>query len=267
MKTNNFFDFRRFGRLLAADFRLNGKRYLFFALGALVGIYLIDIFSIINIYNMPFDDSLGTYIYMPVYSAIFFLSMLIIYAFAGSSFPAFSDKNESASYLLLPASHFEKFLAQFVIYIAGGIVMLFIFFWIDIHLARLTVAPFKNFPITPFSYKEMFIDFIKEDKSNFVLILISTAVGIFLFSVRLFFGKYALTKGVASLFGFIFLLFCLLCLFTQIFYPKTANWEVYVFDYRINGIHVMSILMGFFALVVILFSLPIAYYKLKDKHL
>ncbi len=40
MKSNNFFSLKRFGRLVAADLRLNDKRYLYTIAGGAVGLYL-----------------------------------------------------------------------------------------------------------------------------------------------------------------------------------------------------------------------------------
>ena len=122
---NNTFDFNRFSLLVKRQWVENRKLFLM-AIFGVTGI-LVIINSLIMTWETGFLNGGGRF-------AIFLLSLF----FAGSVFANYvlkdlSDKNSSTSFLLVPASHFEKFLTGvFYTFIVFPTVFLTLFYVIDL---------------------------------------------------------------------------------------------------------------------------------------
>ena len=121
---NNTFDFNRFSLLMKRQWVENKKLFLMASFG------IMGILIVINSLIMKWE----TGFYDPGYRfSIFLLSLF----FAGSVFANYvfkdlSDKNSSTSFLLVPASHFEKSLTGiFYTFIVFPIVFLTLFYVID----------------------------------------------------------------------------------------------------------------------------------------
>ncbi len=84
MKPHSFFSFKRFGRLLAADLRLNSKRYLYAIAGAAIGLYLFLLFTLSV-------DQYGK-VEAEFYAQMFFVSLFTLGIYTGSAFPSFNRK-------------------------------------------------------------------------------------------------------------------------------------------------------------------------------
>ena len=121
---NNTFDFNRFSLLVKRQWVENKKLFLMASFGIL-GILVV-------IYSLIIQSETGAIGEMPRFS-IFLLSLF----FGGSVFTNYvlkdlSDKNSSTSFLLVPASHFEKFLTgTFYAFIIFPIVFLTLFYVVD----------------------------------------------------------------------------------------------------------------------------------------
>ena len=122
---NNTFDFNRFSLLVKRQWVENRKLFLMASFG------ILGILVIINSLIMKWETG---YLHENGRFAIFLLSIF----FAGSVFANYvlkdlSDKNSSTSFLLVPASHFEKFLTGvFYTFIVFPIVFLTLFYVIDL---------------------------------------------------------------------------------------------------------------------------------------
>ncbi len=148
MKPHSFFSFKRFGRLLAADLRLNSKRYLYAIAGAAIGLYLFLLFTLSV-------DQYGK-VEAEFYAQMFFVSLFTLGIYTGSAFPSFNRKTTASNFLLFPASNFEKFLSQFLIYYVAGAILFIFIFWADAHLAQLSMSNMESvktgkYIIEPFS--------------------------------------------------------------------------------------------------------------------
>lgn len=254
---NRFFSWKRCIALLCADWRLNYKRYLYTFTGALVVMYVILFVSMYN--GSEYSDT--------DYYPVIVIGMLGLLFFIGSSFPAFNRSTGTADYLLLPASTFEKYLTQFIIYVVLGTVCYFLILGIDAHLARWTVlaraavrsevveiAPFRysllwDFPQWPFAWLSVL------------------SIGLAMFAIRLFFKNHAFVKSVLVFAGIVGLWLCCMSGYTHLFYPDTDRfielWTYIVY----KDVQNMAIYMYCLCCCICLTALPLAYYKLKEKKL
>jgi hypothetical protein len=290
MNSNKFFSYRRFNLLLRNDLLINYKKY---CLAILVAFILGFVFlygsmprliygnEIENRWNI-FDSNR--------YMNIFLASIVALGALVGSSFPDLGSKVKTANYLLIPASTFEKFSSQFFIRVICGAGIFLILFWIDARLARaISVMQMIDAKtnlhyvhaeqiIEKFNYGMIFlynkvnypvekIVYYKSIETWGISFLI-ISMGLYLFSVKLFFKKLGLVKSIISSVAVYFVLALFMVIFSHIFYPDTKGFNVLIKDYPLesgfNNIKLWFCLIGF---VSPLFLLPLGYFKLKEKQL
>jgi hypothetical protein len=225
MKFHKFFSLKRFGRLLAADLRLNSKRYLYTIAGAAVGIYLLLLFGMLfNQYET---------IYVVHYLVMFIFSLLAFGAYIGSAFPSFSEKTTTVNFLLFPASSFEKLLSQFLLYYVAGTIVFVFLFWVDAHLARLSLSNLEavrtgKWIIQPFSYGGFFEAHRTQDITHVSLLTMTVfSIAGFLFTTRLFFSRFALAKSIISGIVLFISFILVLILSSHLFFPeKTQGFNI-----------------------------------------
>lgn len=263
MNSNSFFSFSRFLHLMQNDFLLNYKKYLFTVVGALIVGYII---LYMQMPTREFSPDFNVW----NYSQIFLMCLLGLGAFIGMSFPAFSSKTSSMSYLLLPSSNFEKFMSQFLIRIVFGTGLFFIIFWIDARLARTTalavLSQFEHIPtIKPFEFSNIFYN-IDPLIERAALICCMVSIGTYIYSVRLFFKKLALVKTVISMTVAVVFIILLFIALSHVFYPGNYGWEVKLNTYEIYK-HYGNWDIWIFSIFLLswIFFLPLGYFKLKEK--
>jgi hypothetical protein len=122
---NNFFNFNRFTLLVKRQWVENRKLFLMATL-VLLGIGVV-------IYSVNLDWDLGDLMNVPTRYQIFVMSFFLAGSlFTNYVFKDLSDKNSSTSFLMIPASHFEKQLSACIyVFIIFPIVFLSIFFILD----------------------------------------------------------------------------------------------------------------------------------------
>ena len=261
MKPNKYFSPKRFCRLLSAYVLLNYKRYLFTFVGAAIGMYLILLLNMTNTYR-EFGAS--------NYVGMFMLGVLALGAFIGNAFPEWNDKIKTGNYLLLPASTFEKLLSQFLIYIVFGTFCFFLLFWIDAHLAQWTAlgmesAQERGVVIHDFQFSMLYSQ-IDELRMQLLITMFIITNGLFLFTARLFFKRFALVKSIITGAVIFYLCMCCFVLFSHIFYPETTGFNIELPNYEVIGdVHNFEIFFFVLAYSLWAFLLPLAYYKLKEK--
>ena len=282
MNSNTFFSFSRFYRLLRNDILLNHKKYLLTIAGAFI---LGFIFIYLQLPNYVYNDSINKYD-ASRYITLFTICLVGLGAIVGSAFSELSNKVKISNYLLLPASTFEKFLSQFVIRVIAGTVLFLFIFWVDAHLARIValdhirslngqlLGPEKYDYIEKFNYSMLLI------KSKYPVvtywrlfegigqILTFFSLGMFLFSVKIFFRKLGLIKTGISLVVAIYLMVVLMACFSHLFYPETFGVNIANLDYKLsNGYSNVEIFFSTLAYLAPLFLFPLGYFKLKEKQL
>ena len=260
MKTNNFFDPDRFFGLLKQDILFNFKFYLSFMVGLSIGIY---VFSYLLIRNV--DPSIPYY--MIAYDNLQNILLGAMMIFIGMSFPAFRNQTSTCYFLLTPGSAFEKMLVQFVVRFVIFIPIAMILLRIGIALAISSMWPDPKSGFDPlFVDQSNFLGYSIQSRYFFlsdVFILSPLRDFAWLFVVfagSVYFRRYAVAKtlGVTLVLPVGFLLFISLTNRQFIwlrFYSDFLNGNLFAYVPA-------SIMIGF-----LLFSLPWAYFKLKEKEL
>ena len=289
MNSNKFFSVSRFYRLLMNDVLINYKKYLLIIVAAFIMGFA---FLYLNMPRLVFGNEMenswnifGGNKYMNIFMA----SIVALGLLVGSSFPDFGSKVKTTNYLLIPASTFEKFFSQFFIRVICGGAIFLVLFWIDARLARAisvmqmvdvkTNLHYANAEhiIQKFHYGMIFL--YKQNYSTGMLEYYKSietwgisffiiSIGLYLFSVKLFFKKLGLVKSIISLVAAFLVMTLFMVIFSHIFYPETKGFDVSLVQYNtfdsINNIEFWLCLIG---LVSPVFLLPLGYFKLKEKQL
>lgn len=273
MPLNNYFNVKRFSRLLKQDLLINRTKYLLGILGLGVISYLIMYFFL---YSTK-EQMLSTYNYINSYYVGFFIFyMMAIGVVIGTAFPDLTDKIKTNNFLLTPGSVLEKLLVQFVIRIGLFIPIALGLFWTVLRLAKASLVSdlAKGFDVSKipcFNFRMLITNTYNNQLIDKWLILFLVfglfSYGTYLFAGTTYFKRYALIKTVivsAVVLGISILFMMLL---SHIFYPK----ETYGFNIQFEPIQVTENLDSFkiAALGLTFFSwmffLAMAYFKLKEK--
>lgn len=263
METNQFFSLKRFYLLLKNDILINHKKYLFTIVGAFIVGFVI---FYINMPKFSWWRDFG----QDQYFDIFVFYMLGLAVFFGLSFPEMGNKINISKYLLLPSSTFEKFLAQFLIRIVFGTIVLYSVFWIDAHFARIMIQSLFGNPtkyvIETFDFSALFYN-ENLNKANSLFFGFFSA-GTFFFSARLFFRKNALVKSFITFIVLILLGYGLMYILSLLFYPTLPPNDIHVDSYPLSYSHnLKNIDLWLYSILWLswIFILPLGYFKLKEK--
>lgn len=283
MSPNKFFSFNRFYLLLRNDMLLNHKKYLLtiagaFILGFIVLYTSMPSYVVKGDFRFIFDSGR--------YTTAFIMCLLGLLAFVGSAFSELSTKVKTSNYLLLPASTFEKFLSKFVIYVLAGTAIFLIVFWVDAHLARYLalsnlkgtnnelLGPEKEKYIAVFNYSMLLIKKMYPVVSywnwldGLALIFGMLSIGMYFFTVKIFFKKLGLIKTAISFVAVIYVGTVIMSLLSFLFFPDTKVFYQISneMDYRLkNGYFNIEMWMYLTAYSVSIFIIPFGYFKLKEK--
>jgi len=111
---NNIFDIGRFGKLFIKHTTEHYKNYLM-SLTVLFGVMLLGASFLVYLINAPIDPGLQT--------AMFISIMLLAGTiFTSNIFSDFGDRKKAGAALMLPASHFEKYLVAWIYSFIGFLV-------------------------------------------------------------------------------------------------------------------------------------------------
>lgn len=269
MKTNQIFSLKRFINLIKSDLLINYKRYaLMILVMTILGYVVLYLNMPKHTYGMNSVSDFNISKYMNLFMTFIIFSLG---AWIGLSFPAFNNKNTRRNYLMSPASTFEKYSAQFLGRVIISTVMFLIIFWFDAQIARFTVlhSVNENIPIIEkFTYSGLIERLRADTFTNWLLPLFTLALFMFLFAVRIYFKKQGLLKTIFSLASVLLLIFFVLVVFTQFFFPEYKMFEIHTYEYKmteklLNG-EILTIVILIFSAVM----LPIlGYFKLKEKEL
>jgi len=268
MESTRFFSLSRFALLMHNDILLNYKKYLLTIAGAFILGYII---LFIQMPIREIDSNFKATQYIPIFTVCLFG----LGAFIGMSFPALNSKTDTITYLLMPASAFEKFMSQFLIRIVAGTILFFLIFWIDAHLAKTTalfvLRKFEHIPqIASFEFAIIYRSIYMNNNSlmMFGIIFMLVSTGIYIFSVRMFFKKMPVVKIVISIVSLFIIAFLLMVLLSHIFYPETVGMRLTIPERKVvlNHSNVEIWLCSIFYCSW-LFFLALGYFKLKEKQL
>ncbi len=194
--SGNIFNTKRFIQLFKRDFYHNRQLYMLSTV-AYTGVILI-VLSITQVGNGLIPHN--TEIFQGFLIA--FVSVFGI-LFVGHSFSAFRSKERTMSYLMMPGSHLEKFLLEFVVKICLMILVLPILYWVTYHIQGYFFTIFTPVLFEPVGFE--YLTKLDIDDENFGT-LIKWAIGsaIFLalclgFTGSAVFSKQPLVKTLFSL--------------------------------------------------------------------
>lgn len=268
MKTNSFFNLNRFVLLAKQDLMINRNMYVLTFLVFAFGLYGYIVFQM-NEYLFDYvDNAMIGYTYWGLYKTV----LMGFAVFVGTSFSGFGNKVKCVSYLLIPASAFEKYLYPLLFRMVFGWVVFSLLFWADAHLAQLTLMNTPKFismkvTIAPFQFSmlEVAVGGVLVNLERFFSMAI---VGMFLFAVPLFYRKQALIKAVLVFFVVLLTLVFVLVGFSYLFDPNMQGLKVSIQSFKVFNYLKSVDLWSFFVFVVGWFCLLfLGYFKLKEKHI
>lgn len=125
--SGNVFSGKRFVQLLKQHFIHNSQLYLLSTI-AYIGVIII-VLSITQMGNDFLPHNLDIFQgYLVAFVSIFGI------LYVGHSFSAFRSKERTLTYLMIPGSHLEKFLLEFLIKICLPLLALPVLYWLTFHL-------------------------------------------------------------------------------------------------------------------------------------
>jgi len=217
MHTNNVFNLNRFGLYIRKHLVDN---YRLYGMSMIVLFVLVLLVILITYFN---KGTLNKYSdILPLYCIGILFSGMI---FTSASFNEFSNKPGGVNYLMLPASHFEKFLTTFLFTTVGFLVVYHIVFYgVFLWLDALT-----------FSHTQKYMDNdLGSDRGiTKTLVFYSCFVWFLLHSIFLlgatYFEKYSFLKTIFLLVIFLFVLYLINTLFLELFFgSKLQAWNHHV---------------------------------------
>lgn len=275
MKSNQFFSFGRFYRLLRNDILLNYKKYILTCIVAFI------VGSIFIYFQMTAQMYKGIGFQSYDYNIMFFMCIYGLVLVIGCSFPELNNKDKTRSYLLLPSSTFEKYFSQFTIYFVAGLIIFLIFFWVDSYIARSVALKFADPDqpsfISKFDFSMIFtkserqilyilkiVNMTVKEISGFIFKILS--VSMYLFSVKIFFRKLAFIKSVISLVVLLYAFYLIMIILSIAFNPSIISFKVNIDDYQVTPTFTNNEIF-FYVIGGLswLFFLPLGYFKLKEK--
>ncbi len=240
----------------------NSKLMLFSAVGYCGVVYIILVFAQLSRDLEPLDTEV-------------FLNALLAFAsifgilYTGHSFPAFRNKENTITYLTLPASVFEKFLFEFVNRILVMLIVLPFLFWLTFNLEGYTFELFNGLGFNPVGISDfMAMDNPVEKIPMWARVMIVSAsflVFVLPFTGAAMFAKHPLVKTLFSI--AIIIAFYVTYIYILVeplglseYDIDESNLLLFPND-EIGGFQMLTIV----AVVANLVMLAVAYMKIKEK--
>jgi hypothetical protein len=263
---NNFFNYHRFALLVKRQWVENRKLFFMGAI-TLLGLGIV-------IYSLGTDWKQGNFMQIQARVGVFFVSFFLGGSFfTNYTFKDLSDKNSSTSFLLVPASHFEKQLsASFYVFIVFPIIFFMLFYVIDYSFVNIFNSISNNLvgkkEINP---NEYLFDYLrKSDNARFDIMIpawLSVQSLVILGSIS-FMGWSYIKTGFAG-FIILFVIVLLVGLMQKLLLDNLSNELGSSHYFQIKPTKDMLndyVLFGLkYAIAPLL--LVIAYFKLKEKQI
>lgn len=272
---NTVFSFKRFQLLVKSDLIINWKQYVLGSLAIFAGLfltimtfipkpfrYLVDGREYVN-FSWREDDWIGfLMLILVVYFAVLFMT----------SFSSMKDKASRTRFLLLPASGFEKFLHQFLLYVVVMGPFFYLLYWLDAQLVRqviiwhydLSASQIESFNSFQFSLLSEGTNSTWEAVS---LVCIPITFACYGLMSNIWFRKLGWVKMIVMLIPIIYLFFVMLTGLSHLFYPEaTHGWDANIATvYPPHAKHsIMQMYLHILVNVGWVFLLLIGYFKFKE---
>lgn len=263
MNLEKYFNPKRFVKYFKYNLFLNSKANFFLITGVLACIFLICCIFINQAHK---TINLETYTVM--FSFAFGASALII---SSQIFKSLHQKKDLTQFLMLPASIFEKFIAEFVLKIALFVAFFIPVFWtifkISVKFCNLFRWNKPQFQIGDY-YSLEFFKWFNQPLDKYALMFSIFSVICFLFAGATYFRKYSFVKTIMAFGLLIGIFFINMILFSHLFFDNPRNSFFYIEfpDYKIKeGLYNIQLLLYVLGMSASLFLLPLAYFNLKEK--
>lgn len=233
MSTNNSFSFSRLGLVMKRDWMENWKTNLYVFLGiflVFLGLYLMNMAEYNEVYNDAYLKRIApSYINNHVSFFVGIFSFVLLY-FAAEMMRNMRTKESRFSYLMLPASPLEKFVAR-ALYVTVSVVLMVFVASLLAEAAHWLFMPFFNdFPeelkicvwpeawgkiwsaINPFQTRMTYLNATYDtdpsnwqhvEKSQFLIYLMGYAVSLWQHSIFVlggnYFGKHPFLKTIGTM--------------------------------------------------------------------
>lgn len=261
METNNNFSFRRFWLLCQQSLIINKR---------MIGLSIISYSGILFAMLLLFQAGghfrqwdFGSYFFTFIFTFI-----LLGIGFSSTAFPAFRSKEKCMFYLMLPSSATEKYLLEFLVHIAGFVIVMPILFllvaYLESHMVHMFNSGFDQFSFSANYFKVKF--HISSEDSNIGLSIIAAVeYVIFLFLVFFtgasHFSKSPLSKTILTV------------IIISTGFSIYSSFLTYVMELgeKPKALFINNMIHNGFGIVVLIISimnlslLAIAWFKLKEK--
>lgn len=271
MPFNNYFNAKRFTRLLKQDLLINKTKYLLTIIGLGLVTYL---FSYIFLNGCKESMIKHNYSINQNYTISFVFFMMAVAVVVGTAFPNLSDKIKTGHYLLTPGSTFEKIALQFLIRIGLFVPIALGVFWIGIRLAKASLIPTDSgldpALIPYFEYRFLITQSNDKIWDTWQILFVFFGLfsyGIYLFAGATYFKRYALVKTIIASVVILLTSITFSVVLSHIFYPKeTEGFNTKLNEFAVTE-HLTSIelFLSMLSLLSWMFFLAIGYFKLKEK--
>src|SRR5690606_17984674 len=262
MKISDTFSIERFGLLIKQHLIHNYRMLIVSLVGFSGGLFmLLLVIQAVNQFDTWCQDAFsGTFITI-------FIGTALLYA--GTSFPGLRTREKSYSYLLNPASVFEKFLFELISRILLFIILIPLLYWVIFNVEGIFLhAIYPKFQFTSQSFDLPFLELhVPEDSSlTYWAIAMPLAFGFMIFTLPFtgasIFMKYPLPKTlfvVAIVFFFHVLL--------VFFFLEILDFGKGTGNERVLGMDAEGAIKFFttYAVIAHVVLLTAAYFKLKER--
>ncbi len=281
------FSIHRIAKLMRLEFLLHRKYYSMLAIGTFLFTMVFMLFLWYQNHKnaMVFDSNLegtgakewiwekGAY-----FGILLGFKFLVLFLVIAQSFKELRSRAAAEFYLLLPSTHLEKLISQFIFLIVLAEVVLPFVFWSAIQTAKLIWAGFVRgidgfTGVADISFFELilFLPGIKDQ--NWGVIVLTYGIILFvislLFSGSLFFGKWNVVLTPLSTIVFYLILAGSSIGLSQILFSKQES--VWSFNISIdqpeifNDVPLMIVVIIFLLYAASALSYVVAYFKLKER--
>ncbi len=262
MKRNKCFNVNRFALLCRHNILMNYKRSLSFVIVSSAVVYFVLLLTITGMQGKFIGD---------IYRSLLYIIMVVFgFLTPVNAFSSAKNKSSLTSYLLLPASHLEKYMVMFITYILFLFPFLFAMYWLNTILASSTILMLdlkaaEN--IVPFNFSILFgnknIGFVYKQAISILSIILWAFAGSF------FFNKHKALKTLLVGVGFIIGDWLMKGVYSHLFFPnKTKGFASLPAEYN-SYFDLTNIQWHFYVttLIGIVLFVFLAYHKLKEKEI
>jgi hypothetical protein len=257
MKTNQIFNFKRFGRYALSTLTLRYRQLLLMIAAAVSGIFIFAFVPLLNHSTWHIDNWIGLAVTSTLIGGLLYV---------GSAFPSFRGREKTLGYLMIPASTFEKFLYEFIERIVAFLLLFPAILYSFSNLAIALAVKIKQHQYVggvrfdSFSLRDLIA--MNNSGNNGALFFGLLAILILAFAGTLIFRKYPQIKMIvfvmaiiSAIGGYFYLIFEKM----RLVHP----WIEILKDYlqKEQAITILTIALLAFSLITFCYS----YFKLKEK--